>query len=140
HGHGTARPMLFSLTRDQRKQQHNADDENGRDEKHRSFEAGRQIGQDCVDPEESEVGPGRGLDDGWIGLTGPPATGRAWRRSRTTIQTCMPTSASRMPGMTKTCRVKKRESVGPAMMGPPSMRSTSAPPTKGTRLRMDAPM
>ena len=26
-----------------------------------------------------------------------------------------------MPGMTKTCSVKKRESVGPPMMGPPSM-------------------
>ena len=28
---------------------------------------------------------------------------------------------SSMPGMTKTCSAKKRESVGPPMMGPPSM-------------------
>ena len=30
--------------------------------------------------------------------------------------------------MTKTCSAKKRDSVGPAMIGPPSIRSTSGPP------------
>ena len=33
--------------------------------------------------------------------------------------------------MTKTCSAKKRESVAPAMMGPPSMRCTSGPPIDG---------
>ena len=33
--------------------------------------------------------------------------------------------------MTKTCSAKKRESVGPAMMGPPSMRSTSGAADEG---------
>ena len=68
HGHRTARPMLFAFAGDKRKQQHGADDEHGRDEKHGSFEAGRQIGEDGVDPEEGEVGLGRGLDDGGVGL------------------------------------------------------------------------
>ena len=43
---------------------------NGRDEHDRRFETGRQIGEDGVDPEEGEVGLGRGLDDGGVGLTG----------------------------------------------------------------------
>ena len=42
--------------------------------------------------------------------------------------------------MMKTCSAKNRVSVGPAMMGPPSMRSTSEPPMMGTRLRIEAPM
>ena len=33
-----------------------------------------------------------------------------------------------MPGMTKTCRAKKRDSVWPPMMGPPSIMWTSGPP------------
>ena len=42
--------------------------------------------------------------------------------------------------MTNTCRAKKRDSVAPAMIGPPSSRFTSQGPTTGTRLAIDAPM
>ena len=42
--------------------------------------------------------------------------------------------------MTKTCSAKKRESVAPAMIGPPSIRCTRPPPINGTRLRIEAPM
>ena len=45
-----------------------------------------------------------------------------------------------IPGITKTCSAKKRESVAPAMIGPPSMRLHGHGPTTGTRLTMDAPM
>ena len=62
--------MLFAFAGNERQQQHGADDEHGRDEEHRRLKAGRQVGQDGVDPEEGEVGLGRGLDDGGIGLAG----------------------------------------------------------------------
>ena len=69
HGDGAARPVLFAFAGDQRQQQHGADDDDGSDEEERRFELGRKIGEDRVDPEEGEVGLGRGLDDGGIGLT-----------------------------------------------------------------------
>ena len=48
--------------------------------------------------------------------------------------------AMSMPGMTKTWSAKKRESVEPAMMGPPRRRLTIHGPRKGTRLEMEAPI
>src|SRR5258708_25013106 len=44
------------------------------------------------------------------------------------------------PGTTNTCTAKKRESVAPAMIGPPNMSFTIAGPTIGTRLAIDAPI
>ena len=54
----------------QRQQQHGADGDDRRDEHDRRFQAGWQVGEDRVDPEEGEVGFRRGLDDGGVGLAG----------------------------------------------------------------------
>ncbi len=42
--------------------------------------------------------------------------------------------------MTKTWSVKKRDSVAPAMIGPPSRRWTSGRPMRGVRPAIEAPM
>ena len=42
----------------------------GSDEQHGSFKIGWKVGEDSIDPEEGEVGLGRGLDDGGIRLAG----------------------------------------------------------------------
>src|SRR5216683_323873 len=44
------------------------------------------------------------------------------------------------PGTTKTCRVKNRDSVDAAMIGPPSNRLTNAGPINGILLAIDDPI
>ena len=70
HRDRPARPMLFAFAGDERQQQHRADDDDGRDEQDGRFETRRQVSEDRIDPEKGEVGFGRGLDDGGIGLAG----------------------------------------------------------------------
>ena len=60
--------------------------------------------------------------------------GHSLMPSLSTIHTCSNAKSSSAPGMTKTCSAKKRDSVAPAMMGPPSSRCTRPPPINGTRL------
>ena len=45
-----------------------------------------------------------------------------------------------MPGIRKTWAVKTRESVRPAMIGPPRIRDTTDSPTNGVREAIEAPM
>ena len=47
---------------------------------------------------------------------------------------------SAIPGSRTRASAKNRESVAPAMIGPPSSRFTIHGPRTGTRLAMDAPM
>ena len=51
----------------------------------------------------------------------------------------MKINAISSPGMRKTCSVKKRDSVSPARIGPPSTAETSSGPIKGTRPRGATP-
>ena len=69
-----------------------------------------------------------------------PGIGHSLIPSFSTSRTCNATKAISSPGITKTCIAKKRESVAPAMIGPPSTRFTSQGPISGTRLTIDAPM
>src|SRR6266704_2175896 len=52
----------------------------------------------------------------------------------------MHTNPMSIPGITKTCRAKNRDSVAPAMIGPPSINLTIAGPAIGTRLAIEAPI
>ncbi len=59
-------------------------------------------------------------------LTSRPGIGHSLMPSFSTSSRCRPTSADEQAaGMTKTCSAKKRDSVSPAMIGPPSSRWTS---------------
>ena len=57
--------------------------------------------------------------------------GHSLTPSRRTSQRWRPTSAIRIPGIRKTWAVNTRESVRPAMMGPPRIRWTTDSPTNG---------
>ena len=51
-------------------------------------------------------------------LTRRPGIGHSLMPSFSTIKRCRPTNPISIPGMTKTCSAKNRESVAPAMIGP----------------------
>ena len=54
-----------------------------------------------------------------------PGIGHSLMPSFSTISRCTETNAISSPGITKTCKAKKRDSVSPAMIGPPSNRCTT---------------
>src|SRR5207245_1921602 len=118
NGDRTASPALLAFAGEKRQRDEKRDADGRRDQQERSFGRGRQIREDGVEPPEEEVWFRRGLDD------------RAGRL----------TNAMRRPGTTQTWRAKNRDSVAPAMIGPPRSRSTMAWPMNGTRLEIDAPM
>ena len=60
-----------------------------------------------------------------------PGMGHSLMPSFSTRRTCKVTKAINSPGITKTCIAKKRESVGPAMIGPPNTSVTSHGPSNG---------
>ena len=68
-----------------------------------------------------------------------PGIGHSLMPSFSTISRCTPTNAISIPGITKTCSAKKRDSVAPAMIGPPSIRFTNHGPMNGLRLADRSP-
>ena len=60
-----------------------------------------------------------------------PGMGHSLMPSFSTRSTCRPTKAISSPGITKTCIAKNRDSVAPAMIGPPSTSFTSHGPKHG---------
>ena len=60
-----------------------------------------------------------------------PGMGHSLMPSFSTISRCNETKPISNPGMTKTCSAKNRDSVAPAMMGPPSSRCTSVRADQG---------
>jgi hypothetical protein len=57
-----------------------------------------------------------------------PGMGHSLIPNFSTMSKCRPTKAINSPGTTKTCSAKNRESVAPAMIGPPSIRFTAVIP------------
>ena len=60
-----------------------------------------------------------------------PGIGHSLMPSFSTIKRWRPTKAISIPGITNTCSAKNRESVAPAMIGPPSISFTTAGPMIG---------
>ncbi len=58
-------------------------------------------------------------------FTSRPGIGHSLMPSLSTSQRCSPISAKSSPGMAKTCTAKKRDSVRPAMIGPPRSTCTT---------------
>src|SRR5262245_37880736 len=73
-------------------------------------------------------------------LTTRPGMGHSLMPSVSTMRTCRQTNPINSPGTTKTWMAKKRESVAPAMIGPPNINFTTVGPMTGTLLAIDAPM